>query len=282
MRDFEYVDVHTHVNLAAFKEDKDEVTKRALDAGVAHINVGTQRDTSRAAVALAERYGEGVYASVGLHPVHTTKSFHDAQELETDSGADAKGFTSRGEQFDYDLYQELALREKVVAIGECGLDFYRVEEDTVPVQKEAFAAQIALANEINKPLMLHIRSGPGINAYRDAWELLKANATVSGNVHFFAGTVEDAKLFLEMGYTLSFTGVITFTHDYDDVVAYAPLDAIHAETDAPYVAPAPHRGERNEPLHVREVVRKIAEIKKTDGEIVRAQLRENARRLFGV
>lgn len=282
MREFKYIDVHTHVNLAAFKEDEVEVTKRALDAGVAHINVGTQRNTSSAAVALAQMYDEGVYAAIGLHPIHTSKSFHDVQELDAEPTADTKGFISRGEVFDHDFYKKLAEHEKTVAIGECGLDYYRVEKDTAEVQKEAFVSQIELANEIGKPLMLHIRSGSGANAYRDAHELLKAHAKVPGNVHFFAGSIEDAELFLDMGYTVSFTGVITFTHDYDEVVAYVPLDMIHAETDAPYVTPAPLRGQRNEPFNVQEVVKKIAEIKKTDFETVRAQLRENAKRVFGI
>lgn len=286
IEDFEYVDIHTHVNLAAFKDDRDEVTRRALDAGVAHINIGTQRDTSQAAVTTAERYEEGVYATVGLHPIHTSKSFHDPKELETDSGAEfnleTKGFTSRGEEFDFDFYKTLAVHEKVVAIGECGLDYYRLEPDTVARQKEAFVVQIELANEVNKPMMLHIRPGPGGDAYLAAWEILKSHAKVFGNVHFFAGTKEDAQRFFDIGYTISVTGVITFTHDYDEVVAYAPLSLLHAETDAPYVTPAPWRGTRNEPLYVQEVVKKIAEIKKIDFEIVRTQLCQNARTLFGV
>lgn len=282
MRDFSYVDIHTHVNLAAFQGDREEVTQRALSAGVAHINVGTQRDTSEAAIALAEEHEEGVYATVGLHPVHTSKSFHDAQELDSEPTADTKSFTSRGEQFDHDVYKALALHEKVVAIGECGLDYYRLEPDTLERQKEAFVAQIELANEVGKPLMLHIRPGAGGTAYRDACELLKSHAKVPGNVHFFAGTREDAQRFFDIGYTVSFTGVITFTHNYDEVVAYAPLDMLHAETDAPYVTPVPYRGRRNEPLYVQEVVKKIAEIKKIDFETVHVQLRENARMLFGV
>ncbi len=277
---YKYVDIHTHVNLAAFADDWRDVTDRALAAGVAHINVGTQADTARRAVEIAEAYESGVYAVGGLHPVHTAKSFHDAQEL--GESEDAKGFTSRGEQFDAAAYKALAAHEKVVAIGECGLDYYRLEEDTLAQQKEAFIAQIELANELQKPLMLHIRPGTGGDAYLDAWEILKAHAKVPGNVHFFAGTENDAKRFFDIGYTISFTGVITFTHDYDDVVRSAPLSMIHAETDAPYVTPAPHRGKRNEPLFVREVVSKIAEIRGEDEERVRTQLRENARTLFGV
>lgn len=275
---YEYVDTHTHVNIAAFADDWREVTDRSLEAGVAHINVGTQQDTARRAIEIAEAYEEGVYAIVGLHPVHTAKSFHDPQEL----GEESKGFTSRGEQFDMALYRELASHEKVVAIGECGLDYYRLDAGTLTLQRSAFIAQIELANELGKPLMLHIRPGMEGDAYRDAWEILKSHAKVPGNVHFFAGSVDDARRFFDIGYTISVTGVITFTKDYDEVVMYAPLDMLHAETDAPYVAPKPYRGQRNEPLHVREVVAQIAALKKADLEVVRIQLRENARRLYGI
>lgn len=277
---YEYVDIHTHVNLAAFADDWRAVVDRAQEAGVAMLNVGTQRDTAQRAVEFAEAYKEGVYAVVGLHPVHTSRSYHDVQEF--GDGEVGKGFTSRGEQFDIDTYRALAAHEKVVAIGECGLDYYRLEVDTLAVQKETFIQQIELANELGKPLMLHIRPGEEGDAYRDAWELLKAHAKVPGNVHFFAGTQEDAKRFFDIGYTISFTGVITFTHDYDEVVRYAPLSMIHAETDAPYVTPVPHRGKRNEPMYVRDVVAKITELRNEDIETVRAQLRTNARTLFGV
>jgi TatD DNase family protein len=293
-----FFDIHTHTQIAAFKDDQDVVIKCALDAGVWTINVGTQSDTSRAAVVTAARYEEGVYATVGLHPIHTVKSFHDPKELETvsekelemESGTDSvggfhsqtKGFTSHGEQFDYDFYKTLAMHPKVVAIGECGLDYYRLEAETAAKQKEVFIAQIELANEVGKPLMLHIRPGNGGDAYLDALEIVKSHAKVLGNVHFFVGSKEDAQRFFNIGYTVSFTGVITFTHDYDEVVAYAPLSMLHAETDAPYVTPVPRRGTRNEPLYVQEVVKQIAEIKNTDLETVRLQLRENARRVFGV
>lgn len=280
MSDFKYVDIHTHVNLAAFADDWREVTDRALASGVAHINVGTQLDTAKRAIEIAESYDEGVYAIVGLHPVHTAKSFHDPVEL--GESAAAKGFTSRGEQFDAAAYRALAAHEKVVAIGECGLDYYRLEVDTKEVQRAAFIEQIELANDLGKPLMLHVRPGAEGDAYRDAWEILKAHAKVPGNVHFFAGSVEDARRFFDIGYSISVTGVVTFTADYDEVVRFAPLSMLHAETDAPYVAPKPFRGQRNEPLNVREVYLHIAELKGEDSESVRAQLRENARKLFGV
>ncbi len=253
-----HVDTHTHVNLAAFNEDFDAVIRRALAEDVWMINVGTQIDTSKRAVELLDIYPEGVFATVGLHPIHTSASFHDKDEI----GEDGKAFTSRGEVFDMDAYRALVVHPKVLAIGECGLDYFRdPSNEERKRQLEAFEAQIALANEVGKPLMLHLRSGKGGNAYKDAWEILKKQARVPGNSPFFAGSVEDAKLFWEMGYSTSFTGVITFTHDYDAVVRAAPKEFIHAETDAPYVAPKPYRGQRNEPLYVREVVARMAELR---------------------
>jgi TatD DNase family protein len=275
---FTHIDVHTHVNLSAYDEDRDVVEEHTLAEGVAHINVGTQKDTSKKAVELAEKY-EGMYASIGVHPVHTSRSFHDPLEF----GEEGKAFTSRGEIFDTEYYRALAQHPKVVAIGECGLDYYRVEKDTKQVQEEAFTAQIALANELGKPLMLHIRPSDGsMDAYEDALVILKEHAKVLGNVHFFAGTYEVAKKFWDIGFTTSFTGVITFTTQYDEVVRKAPLDMLHGETDAPYVTPKPFRGQRNEPLRVREVYKRIAELRGEDPEHVRAQLLANARRLFGV
>lgn len=277
--EYRYIDVHTHVNLNAFKEDWAEAILRAREEGVAMINVGTQIDTSRWAAEMAAGYEDGVYATVGIHPVHTTKSYHDEQEL----GEEGKAFTSRGEEFDEDLYRAIAETEKVVAIGECGLDYFRVEKDTKEKQEVAFIKQIELANALQKPLMLHVRASEGsIDAYEDAHKLVKQYAKVRGNVHFFAGTYAIAKQFWDIGYTTSFTGVITFASQYDEVVKNAPHEMLHGETDAPYVAPKPFRGQRNEPTHVREVYQRIADIRGEDAEDVRLQLLENARRLFGV
>ena len=268
--ELKYFDAHCHVNFVAYKEDKEEVILRARDAGVGMNVVGTQKDTSADAVALAEKY-EHVYATIGLHPIHTSKSYHDVKEL----GEGGKEFTSRGEVFDAAAYEALARSPRVIAIGECGLDYYRVEESTKDVQVQAFVEHIELANKLGKPLMLHIR-----NAYEDALEVLKAHAKVKGDVHFFAGNWETAKKFLDFGFTLSFTGVLTFTHDYDEVVRNAPLDMLISETDAPYVTPVPHRGKRNEPSYVAEVVRAIARIRGEDEENVRGQVIENVKRVF--
>ena len=278
LMEIKYIDVHTHVNLAAYDTDRNEVEARTLAEGVAHINVGTQRDTSAKAAEIA-RARIGVYATIGLHPVHTTKSYHDPKEI----GEEGKGFTSRGEDFDAAYYRELGQDSKVVAIGECGFDYYRVEKDTKEKQEAAFIAQIELAKELDKALMLHIRPSEGtMDAYEDALGVLKHHAPSRANVHFFAGTYEVAKKFWNLGYTTSFTGVITFASQYDEVIRNAPLDMLHAETDAPYVTPKPHRGERNEPLHVRFVYERIAALRGEDSEVVRQQLLENARRVFKI
>ena len=232
----QYIDTHTHINLAAFKDDYDEVISKTLTEEVSMINVGTEYSTSVFAVELLKKYPKGVYATVGLHPHHTTKSFFDANELT----ADEKALADTGEVFDAEKYKVLLQNPRVVAVGECGLDYYRdISDEDWKKQVEAFEAQIALANKMGKPLMLHLRNGSRGSAYRDAYAILKRDAKVLGNAHFFAGSLEDAKLFWDMGYSTSFTGVITFTHDYDEIVKNAPCEFLHAETDAPYVAPVP-------------------------------------------
>ena len=250
---FRRIDIHSHLNFAAYDADRDAVARRALDSGTAFINVGTQADTSLAAVKLAHAYEKGVYAIVGLHPVHTDPSFDPV------------------------VYRELLKDPKVVGIGECGLDYYHHDPAQAEKQKAAFISEIELADESKKPLMLHIR-----NAYIDALEILKSYPRVKGDVHFFAGTIDEARQFLDLGYTLSFTGVVTFAKQYAELIEYVPLDMIQAETDCPFVAPVPHRGQRNEPSYVSEVYEKIAQIKKLPLEEVERALLDNARRVFGI
>lgn len=271
-----YFDVHTHTQFAAFREDEDAVITRALDAGVWMVNVGTQKDTSAAAIAIAHRYPEGVYATIGLHPIHTEASYHDAKEL----GADDKGFTSRGEEFDYDHYRNLGKDASVVAIGECGLDYYRLGEETKDRQHHAFAQQIALAVELNKPLMIHCR-----NAFADLIRALRAAPALPdprGIIHFFSGTREDAAALLDLGFSFSFGGVTTFADAYDEVVRFIPLERITLETDAPYVTPVPYRGKRNEPLYIMEVAKKIEALKRLEPQEMGMRTAENARRIFRI
>ena len=270
---FRRIDIHAHLNFAAYEADRDEVVARSLDSGTAFINVGTQRDTSKASVDVASKYDKGVYAIVGLHPVHTSASFHDKEEL----GEGGQEFSSRGEEFNPVVYREFLKHPKVVGIGECGLDYYRSEPAAAEKQKRAFLSQIELANESGKPLMLHIRE-----AYRDALDILEAHSRVAGDVHFFAGTTSEARAFLDLGYTLSFTGVITFARQYEELVEYIPLDMIQAETDCPFVSPVPNRGKRNEPSFVSHTIEKIAQIKKLPLAVVEDALLANAKRIFGI
>ena len=273
-----YFDAHTHTQFAVYGDEKDAVITRARDAGVGMNVVGTQYDTSRDAVALAEKHSD-VWATIGLHPIHTSRSHHDVQEL----GEEGNAFTSRGEVFDSVKYRDLAQSPKVVAIGECGLDYFRVDPDTRQVQSDAFIAQIELANTLGKPLMLHVRASSGtMDAYEDVLDLVRAHAKVTGDVHFFAGSWDIAKQFLDLGFTLSFTGVITFTHDYDEVIRNTPLDRILSETDAPYVTPAPFRGKRNEPSYIPYIVRAIAGIRGEDEDVVREALMVNTRKIFDI
>lgn len=267
-----------------FKEDGDEVIRRALENDTWLINVGSQYSTSQRAVDIANKYSEGVYACIGLHPIHLEESFHDPEEV------GGEGFMSRAEVFDKEKYLELAKDPKVVAIGECGLDYFHMNPESIEKQKEAFITQIEFANEVGKPLMLHIRNNPedtSRNAYLDTCELLKKYAKVKGVSHFFAGSVEDMQRFVDLGFYVSFAGPITFKPnlkicDYIKVIQETPLDMILTDTDSPYVAPMPYRGKRNEPVYVREIVKKIAEIKNLSEEEVASAIVANAKRLFGI
>lgn len=289
-----YIDIHSHVNFKVFENDKDEVLKRALDNNTWVINVGTQIDTSKAAVKLAHQYEEGVYAVIGLHPIHTGASYHDEKEL----GEGGIEFSSRGEVFDKDLYRELLKDPKVVAIGECGLDYYHMDAESIEKQKMAFIEQIELANEIGKPLMIHVRNNYDLsaqagdkirNAYVDIFEILKQHAKVKGVFHFFEGDIENARDFTSFGFLLSFTGAITYPKrksgrncDYENILKNTPLDMILTDTDSPYMAPVPYRGKRNEPSYVREIVKKIAEIKGLPEDEVAEAIVANAKRLFDI
>lgn len=275
----QFIDIHAHTNFTAFDADRKEATERALKAHVWMINVGTQQNTSQKAVEMTKEFPEGVYAIIGLHPVHTNASFHDKEEL----GEEGRAFTSRGEVFDKDFYRKLAKEggKKVVGIGECGLDYYRAPSlEEHKRQKDAFIAQIELAIELDLPLMLHIR-----NAYRDALDILRSykekyGDKLRGDIHFFAGTVEEAKEFLGLGFYLSYTGVITFAKQYKELVEMTPIDRIMSETDCPYVAPVPERGKRCEPLFVTHTADKIAGIKNIDPIECRKQIVDNAFKLF--
>ena len=274
-----YFDVHSHPHDKAFDADREEILSEMKKKGVGTIAIGTDQEESKKAFELALSH-DNVYASVGLHPADNVT-----------------------EEFDYVFYKELAQNKKVVAIGECGLDYFYIEnfferdqkekgitrskEEEIERQKKIFAQQIDLSVETNKPLMLHVRASKGsTDAYDDALEIISKakmeGKSIRGNVHFFTGTLEVAKRFVEFGFTISFPGVITFTKEYDDVVRNISLDMMHAETDSPYATPVPYRGKRNSPVYVEEVVKKIAELKGLSVEEIKKQLLKNAERVFGL
>jgi TatD DNase family protein len=254
------------------------------------VNVGTQKDTSRAAVTLAHAQSDGaMYAAIGLHPIHTSASYHDADEL--GGGEAAKAFTSRGEVFDVEYYRALALDPATIAIGECGLDYFHFNDDEprevqIEKQKAAFLAQIELSKDIKKPLMIHCR-----DAFADLIEFLRPHAyeLPPGIIHFFTGTSDDARVLLDLGFSFTFGGVVTFPPQkgmaqgtHDEVMRLIPSDRIMSETDAPYVAPVPHRGQKNEPAYVVHTVSRLAELKGVSTDEMKAQIWTNAQRIFGI
>jgi TatD DNase family protein len=268
-----HFDIHGHVNFPGYDADREEVIKRAHDAGVGIITVGTGLESSQQAITLAETH-ENMWAVVGIHP--------------TDTHSDVAGKEFEG-------IKALATHPKVVAIGECGLDYFHSKPEDISKQQDLFERHIALANEIGKQLMLHVRNAkPNSkggasaidphehNAYQEVISMLKKSANVRSNFHFFAGTVQDAQDIVAMGNTISFTGVLTFARNYDEVVRSVPIASIMSETDCPYVAPIPYRGKRCEPVHVIETVKKIAEIRGESTGVVAEALMNNARKFFNI
>lgn len=260
-----YIDIHSHVSFSEYEHDRGQVIEQMRYANTKAITVGVDLETSKKAVEIANGYAE-IYACVGLHPAD-----------------------NKTEIFNADDYRDLARNVDTVAIGECGLDYFRIDpkdKKEKERQKKNFEAQIKFAIEEKLPLMLHIRPKKGdMDAYKDALEILEKYKKeygdgLWGNVHFFVGDIEIAKHFIRLNFSLSFTGVITFTHDYDDIIKEVPLQMILSETDSPYVTPVPFRGERNEPIHVKAVVKRIAQLRMLDFEEVRQVLVDNAYRVF--
>ena len=274
-----FFDIHSHLNFSDFdpakstdvdhgaSSDREEVIKRMLDAGVWTIIVGSNLEDSKKAIEIAEKHEEGVYATVGIHPTD-----HLGVELPSEFG-------------------ELAKHPKVVAIGECGLDFFRNPEIRNPKsearnkQIELFKQQIELAIELDKPLVIHCRE-----AHEDLLSILRLSfkmhgSRLRGHLHFFGGegAWENKDEYLSMGFLLSFTGIVTFpNYSHEEDLKNIPLDKIMIETDAPFVAPVPYRGKRNEPAYVVEVAKKIAEIRGINVEEVAKTTTQNALKLFGI
>ena len=253
-----YFDIHSHLNSSKYDTDRDEVIGRLEAFETGTIVIGTDFESSKQAVELADQYSN-IFACIGVHPVDDPSRVFEAEK-----------------------FRELGKSPKVVAVGECGLDFFHQDKlSDYERQKKLFLEQIDFALGLDLPIMIHSRE-----AYLELLEILeplkKLHPKLRGNIHFFAGSLEVAERFLAIDFTLSFTGVITFSHDYDEVIKSVPLEKIMSETDAPFVAPVPHRGQRNEPAFVQEVVRRIAEIRGEDPELVRKALLLNACREFGL
>jgi len=251
-------DIHSHLNFPDF-DDREHVIGEMRAEGIFSIVVGTDKDTSKLAIEIAESAtaGENLFASVGLHP--------------TDK---------ENEEFDMSFYRELASHPKVVAIGECGIDLFRRDKSDIERQRNLFIKHIELAVERDKPLMVHCR-----DAHNEVLEILDSYYLIygdklRGNIHFFSGDISIAQKYFNLGFSISFAGVVTFSRDYDEVIRSAPIDKIMIETDSPFVAPAPFRGKRNEPIYVKEVAKKIAEIRGISYEVVAKATTNNALRMF--
>lgn len=276
---WELVDTHCHVAFRAYREDMEAVIEHALTQGIAMVTVGTQKDTSRQAVELTQKYKEGVYAAIGLHPTHTIQhGFNDTQELD---------FKPRQEEFDAAYYESLLkMSDKVVAIGECGLDYYRLPDGEAADMKKrqwtALMAQMQFASQHKLPLVIHCR-----DAHADMLSAIKeAESSFSnprkGVIHCFTGTYEEAKAYVERGWYISFSGIATFAKEVGDVAKKLPLEQMVIETDAPYLTPPPNRGKRNEPANVKHVAQHIAASRGLTYEAFAQMTKQNAVQLFAL
>lgn len=265
------VDVHTHLQFHAFEEDYDQVIKRAFEKGIDKIiNTGTSLESSLKAVELAEKY-EKLYAIVGVHP-------HHADKVE-------KGW-------DDELLSIARSSEKVVGIGEIGLDYYSYASNGIvepKLQKEIFIRQIEIANKLDLPLQIHNRQ-----AGSDILEILINHKSLilnqpPGMFHCMSGDVDFLKKVLDLGFYVGFDGNITYegiakgeNTPLPRLIENTPIERIVTETDAPYLTPIPHRGSRNEPYYAIIVAQFIAKIKGLDKEFVEDQTTQNAQKIFNI
>jgi TatD DNase family protein len=262
--EIKYFDVHSHLNLSQFDEDREEVIQKLKDKNIYTITVGADYKSSLLAVELADKH-ENLYAAVGLHPSDVFI-----------------------EEFNYEKILDLAQNKKVVAIGECGLDYFRDNsEEFKRKQKEIFELHIKIAIKTNKTLMIHARPTKGsMDAYEDVLMILenykKDYPEIRANFHFFAGNLDIANKIINLGFTISFDGPITFSTDYDELIKNVPIEYIMVETDSPFAAPLPYRGKRCEPWMVEEIVRQISKIKNIDFEDLNNILINNSKNTFGI
>lgn len=262
---FEYFDIHSHLYFPEYDKDREHEIEKMKKAKIGTITIGTDFQSSSWAIEMAEKH-HNLFACIGQHPA----------DLDNDSIFDER-------------LRDLADNKKVVAIGECGLDYFRMDGDNLllkSIQKTIFEYHIDLALEKDLPLMLHIRSSKGTtDAYCDALQILEHHYKISGNklrgnAHFFAGDMDVLRRFLAIGFSVSFTGVITFTGDYDDFIKFTPLDRIMSETDSPFVAPVPYRKSRNSPVYVPLIVERLAEVRGEPVETIKEAILANVMAFF--
>lgn len=241
------IDSHCHLQFPEYDADRDAVIRRALEKGIGMVCVGTSIASSRQAIGLAERY-EGLYASVGIHPNEDEDAIAELEKL--------------------------AKHSKVVAIGEIGLDYYRTHD--ADAQQKKFIEQLELARGLKKPAIIHCR-----DAHDDMQKILREHSG-QGVIHSFNGTAEQAKAYMDLGYFIGLNAIITFSHQYDTMVQMIPLERMLLETDAPYLAPAPHRGQRNEPLYIEGVGNWVAARTGQEPVAIFDATTQNAKALFGI
>ena len=250
-------DTHAHYNDDAFDRDREVLLDALPDAGVRAVVVpGVDVASSRSALALAETR-PWLFAAVGFHP------------------EDCAGCTDA----DFDAIRELCRREKVVAIGEIGLDYYWAENPPKEFQQLVFRRQLQMALELDLPVIVHDRE-----AHQDCLSIVREHPQVTGVYHCYSGSLEDAKVLVKLGWMLSFTGVITYKNARKalEVIDWLPMDRIMIETDSPYLTPEPFRGKRNDSGYVHLVAEAIAQVKGVPPEEVAAVTLENGRRFFGI
>ena len=277
-----FIDTHSHINFDVFSNDAEQVMNRALDDDVWVILVGTDRKTSKKAINLANKYQEGVYAAVGLHPVHLDSG--------TIVGDDYK-FNPRFEEFSENVYSELAKFEKTVAIGEIGLDYYHLPDGNIEIakkkQKEIFLAQLKIAREQDLPVIIHCREAHAdmidiIDSYRRENREMFPRMKPWGVVHCFGESEDIAWKYFHLGLMISFTGNITFGNKMDGLIRRIPSNRFMIETDAPYLTPEPFRGKRNEPILVKNIADKIAKVRNVNIARIAEITTQNARELFRI
>lgn len=292
-KDVRIIDTHCHVNFQPFRDDWQQVVARAFDRGVGMINVGTNFSTSTRAVEIAEQVGEGMVAAVGLHPIHLAKDIREAAMF----GGAEYAFTTRSEAFDKRKFFKISSSPVVVGVGESGLDYYHLDDFRAPdmtaeayvsLQQETLYEIMGFAREIGKPHIFHCRDAYDdfaaiVQQFTDTSDSTGAGV-VKGVVHCFTGTWPQAQKMLELGFFIGFTGIVTFPNAkaLQEVARQVPLERMLLETDSPYLAPQPVRGQRNEPVHVWHVAEKIAELKGLSVDAVAAQTTNNAAALFSI